>query len=223
MCTEHFFSNCKSPAPDARGHQSGFDLRGQLYRITGVDLTRIDGIEVQNAQTIVSEVGVDMSRWKTEKHFASWLGLCPDNRSSGGKVLKRGTRHVVNRASTALRLAASALLRSQSALGAKFRRLRSKLGAPKAITAMAHMLARLVYRMLKFGHDYVDRSDSLQRTPPYCGPWRTPPSACTSKAWPEKCEGYYQNQLYPGKAQGLLGRTRLFVLRRDLSACFVER
>jgi len=142
---------------DARRHQSGFDLRGQLYRITGVDLTRIDGIEVQNAQTIVSEVGVDMSRWKTEKHFASWLGLCPDNRISGGKVLKRGTRHVVNRAATALRLAASALLRSQSALGAKFRRLRSKLGAPKAITAMAHMLARLVYRMLRFGHDYVDR------------------------------------------------------------------
>jgi transposase len=76
---------------DARGHQSGFDLRGQLYRITGVDLTRIDGIEVQTAQTIISEVGVDMSRWKTEKHFASWLGLCPDNRISGGKVLKRGT------------------------------------------------------------------------------------------------------------------------------------
>jgi transposase len=142
---------------DWRGHQSGFDLRGQLYRITGVDLTRIDGIEVQNAQTIISEVGVDMSRWKTEKHFASWLGLCPDNRISGGKVLKRGTRHVVNRASTALRLAASALLRNQSALGAKFRRLRSKLGAPKAISAMAHMLARLVYRMVKFGHDYVDR------------------------------------------------------------------
>ena len=142
---------------DWRGHPSGFDLRGQLYRITGVDLTRIDGIEVQNAQTIISEVGVDMSRWKTEKHFASWLGLCPDNRISGGKVLKRGTRNVVNRASTALRLAASALLRSQSAWGAKFRRLRSKLGAPKAITAMAHMLARLLYRMLKFGHDYVDR------------------------------------------------------------------
>ena len=142
---------------DARGHQSGFDLRGQLYHITGVDLTRIDGIEVQHAQTIVSAVGVDMRRWKTEKHFASWLGLCPDNRSSGGKVLKRGTRHVINRASTALRLAASALLRSQSALGAKFRRLSSKLGAPKAITAMAHMLARLIYRMLKFRHDYVDR------------------------------------------------------------------
>jgi transposase len=149
---------------NARRHQSGFDLRGQLYRITGVDLTQIDGIEVQTGQAIVSEVGVDMSRWKTEKHFASWLGLCPDNRISGGKVLKRGTRQVVNRASTALRLAASALLRSQSALGAKFRRLRSKLGAPKAITAMAHVLARLVYRMLKFGHEYVDRGIQFYET-----------------------------------------------------------
>ena len=149
---------------NARRHPSGFDLRGQLYRITGVDLTQIDGIEVQTGQAIVSEVGVDMSRWKTEKHFASWLGLCPDNRISGGKVLKRGTRQVVNRASTALRLAASALLRSQSALGAKFRRLRSKLGAPKAITAMAHVLARLVYRMLKFGHEYVDRGIQFYET-----------------------------------------------------------
>jgi len=79
-----------------------------------------------------------MSRWNTEKNFASWLGLCPDNRVSGGKVLKRGTRQVVNRAATALRLAAWSLIRSQSALGANFRRLRSKLGAPKAVTAMAH-------------------------------------------------------------------------------------
>jgi hypothetical protein len=85
------------------------------------------------------------------------LGLCPDNRISGGKVLKRGTRQVTNRAATALRLAAWSLLRSQSALGANFRRLRRKLGAPKAITAMAHKLARLVYRMLKFGKEYVDK------------------------------------------------------------------
>src|SRR6266702_8447194 len=99
---------------DARGHQSGFDLRGQLYRITGVDLTRIDGIEVQNEQTIVSEVGVDMSRWKTEKHFASWLGLCPDNRISGGKVLATGSRRVQNRASRALRMAAQSLRKSPS-------------------------------------------------------------------------------------------------------------
>jgi transposase len=150
------------PEPSRRGkgsrpRQPHFDLRGHLYRITGVDLTQIDSIDVRIAQTVISEVGLDMSRWKTEKHFASWLGLCPDNRTSGGKVLKRGTRRVVNRAATALRLAAWSLIRSRSALGAKFRRLRSRLGAPKAITAMAHTLARLVYRMLKFGHHYVDQ------------------------------------------------------------------
>jgi transposase len=120
-----------------------FHLADELLRITGVDLTRIDGVDVMVAQTLVSEVGWDMSRWKTEAHFASWLGLCPDNRISGDKVLSRGTRHVVNRAATALRLGASTLLRSQTYLGAQYRRLRSKLGAPKAITAMAHRLAQL--------------------------------------------------------------------------------
>ena len=134
-----------------------FHLADELQRITGVDLTRIDGIDVMVAQTLVSEVGLDMSRWKTEAHFASWLGLCPDNRTSGDKVLSRGTRHVVNRAATSLRLAATTLLRSQTYLGAQYRRLRSKLGAPKAITAMAHRLARLVYRMLKYGQQYVDK------------------------------------------------------------------
>jgi transposase len=134
-----------------------FHLAGELQRITGVDLTRIDGIDVMVAQTLVSEVGLDMGRWKTEAHFASWLGLCPDNRISGDKVLSRGTRHVVNRAATSLRIAATTLLRSQTYLGAQYRRLRSKLGAPKAITAMAHRLARLVYRMLKYGQQYVDK------------------------------------------------------------------
>ena len=140
-----------------RKHGPRFDVRQQLYRCTGVDLTRIDGLDVQTAQTVISEVGVDMSHWPTESHFASWLGLCPDNRTSGGKVLHRGTRRVVNRAATALRIGAWNLIRSQSALGAKFRRLRARLGAPKAITAMAHQLARLVYRMLKFGTAYVDK------------------------------------------------------------------
>jgi len=98
-----------------------------------------------------------MVRWADEHHFVSWLGLCPDNRITGGKVLRRGTRHVINRAATALRLAATTLLRSRSYLGAQYRRLRSKLGAPKAITAMAHKLAVLVYRMLRWGHEYVDK------------------------------------------------------------------
>jgi transposase len=109
------------------------------------------------AQTVISEVGLDMSRWKTEANFASWLGLCPDNRISGDRVLGKGTRHVVNRAATALRMAATTLLKSKSYLGAQYRRMRTKLGAPKAITAMAHKLARLVYRMLKYGQQYVDK------------------------------------------------------------------
>jgi len=122
-----------------------------------VDLTRIDGLNVLTIQTIISEVGLDMSPWPTEKHFTSWLGLCPDNRISGGKVLKRKTRKVINRAATAFRLGAWNLLRSQSALGANYRRLRARLGAPKAITAMANKLARIFYRMLKYGQDYVDQ------------------------------------------------------------------
>ena len=134
-----------------------FNLGSELQRITGVDLTRIDGIDVMVAQTLLSEVGLDMSRWYTEAHFSSWLGLCPDNRISGDKLLGKGTRHVVNRAATALRLAARNLIRSRSYLGAQYRRLRTKLGAPKAITAMAHRLARLVYRMLKYGQRYVDK------------------------------------------------------------------
>src|SRR5687767_8370645 len=141
----------------AGSHAPQFDLGRELHRISGVDLTRIDGIDVGVAQTVISEVGVDMTRWKTEAHFASWLGLCPDNRITGGKVIRKGTRHVVNRAATALRLAATTLLRSQSYLGAQYRRLRARLGAPKAITAMAHKLARVVYRMLKWGHEYVDK------------------------------------------------------------------
>src|ERR1700692_919287 len=128
-----------------------------MRRIAGVDLTRICGVDVMVAQTLVSEVGLDMSRWNTEAHFASWLGLCPDNRISGDKVLSKGTRHVVNRAATALRMAATTLLRSRSYLGAQYRRLRTKLRAPKAITAMAHRLARLVYRMLKYGQEYIDK------------------------------------------------------------------
>jgi len=141
----------------AGSHTPQFDLGRELHRISGVDLTRIDGIDVGVAQTVISEVGLDMSRWEDEHHFASWLGLCPDNRITGGKVLRRGTRHVINRAATALRIAATTLLRSQSYLGAQFRRFRSKLGAPKAITAMAHKLAVLVYRMLRWGHEYVDK------------------------------------------------------------------
>ena len=141
-----------------RGNAPAFDLRSELNRIAGMDLTRIDGIDVMTAQTVISEIGLEMSRWKTEAHFASWMGLCPSHEISGGKVLKKGTRKVVNRAASALRMAASTLIKSQSYLGAQYRRLRTRLGAPKAITAMAHKLARLIYRMLKYGQSFVEKS-----------------------------------------------------------------
>jgi hypothetical protein len=147
---------CPRKRKRAHGNAPTFDLRSELYRVTGTDLTQIDGIDVVTAQTILADTGADMSAWRTEKHFVSWLGLCPDHRISGGKVLKRGTRKVVSRAATAFRLAASTLRRSQSALGAKYRRLQSRLGPAKTITAMAHHLARLFYRMVKYGSQYVD-------------------------------------------------------------------
>jgi transposase len=134
-----------------------FDLSAELRRVVGVDLTTIDGIGPVTAQVVLSEIGTDMSRWRTEKHFSSWLGLCPDHRISGGKILGRSTRPVVSRARNALRLAAYSLEQSQSWLGAKYRRLKRKLGAPKAITAMAHHLARLIYLMIRNGQQYVDK------------------------------------------------------------------
>ncbi len=144
-----------------RGNAPRFGLAEELTRISGVDLTRVDGLNTLTIQTVISEVGLDMTRWKTENHFASWLGLCPHNDISGGKVLRRGTRHVVNRAATAFRMAALTLRNSDSYLGAQFRRFRAKLGAPKAITAMAHKLAVLFYRMLRFGQEYVDQGAIL--------------------------------------------------------------
>ena len=138
-----------------------FDLREELYRITGVDLTRIDGLNVLTAQTLIAECGSDMSRWETEGQFVSWLNLAPANKISGGKVIGRDKRKVVNRAGQALRNAASTLLRSKSYLGAQYRRLRTRLGAPKAIKAMANKLARIAYRLLKFGQQYVDRGQEV--------------------------------------------------------------
>jgi len=134
-----------------------FDLRSELYRISGIDWSQINGIDVLTAQTVIAEVGADLSAFASEKHFASWLGLSPTNEQSGGKILSRRTRKVVNRATVAFRNAARTLLRSQSYLGAQYRRLRTRLGAPKAITAMARKLACLFYRLIQHGHQYVDQ------------------------------------------------------------------
>jgi transposase len=134
---------------------AGTDLRVELYRCAGVDLTAIEGIGVLTAQVVISEIGLDMNRWRSEKHFSSWLGLCPDNRISGGKVLSSHTRHVLNPVADALRMAATTLQNSKTAMGAFYRRMRAKLGAASAITATAHKLARVIYRLLKHGELYV--------------------------------------------------------------------
>src|SRR5467141_1006505 len=140
-----------------KGNAPQFDLRTELFRMSGTDLTRIDSIDVLTATTIVSEAGYDMSKWETENHFVSWLRLCPDNRISGNKVIGKGRLPTNNRVTIALKMAASTLRLSKTYLGAQFRRFRTRLGAPIAIKAMAAKLARLVYRMLRYGMKYVDQ------------------------------------------------------------------
>jgi transposase len=137
-----------------RRNELRFDLRGELYRIFGVDLTQIPGINALTAHTMLAEVGPDLSRFANPAAFASWLGLCPDNRISGGKVLSVQTRVVKNRVAAALRMASQSLHRSQSFLGDYYRRMRAKLGTPKAITATAHKLARIIFHLLSTRQAY---------------------------------------------------------------------
>lgn len=140
-----------------KGNAPRFDLRLLLYRMTGVDLTQIDSIDVMTAQTVISEVGHDMTPWNDDSHFVSWLHLAPDNRISGDRVIGKGRMPTSNRLTQALKMCAVSLQKSDTYLGAQFRRLRAKLGAPKAIKAMAAKLARLIYRMLRYGMQYVDK------------------------------------------------------------------
>ena len=139
-----------------RRNVPGFDCRHEAYRISGVDLTQIDSIGESAALTILSEIGIDMGPWKTEKHFASWLTVCPNNKITGGKIFQSKTRKSANRVRELLCICAQSLLNSKSALGAFCRRMCSRLGAERGIVATAHKLAVLIYRLLKFGKDYVD-------------------------------------------------------------------
>lgn len=156
-----------NPAPDEptaqpksrdgkrRKNQSHFHLAAEVQRLTGVDLTRIEGIDALTAFTVIAEQGTDMSAFPTEKHFASHLGLCPNHQITGGRVRKRRTRRVQSRAAHALRVAAQSLARSKTALGAFYRRLKARHGAARATVATAHKLAKIIYRMLKHGQAYV--------------------------------------------------------------------
>jgi transposase len=131
-------------------------LAGQLKRILGVDLTAIPGLNVLAVLTLLSEIGTNMSKWRHEKAFASWLGLSPNRKVSGERVLSSRTRKVNNRAATTLRLAAMVLGKTDTPLGAFYRRKRAQLGAPKAITATARKLACLIYRLIKAGQAYQE-------------------------------------------------------------------
>ena len=151
------------PKPRTRGrkpHDPAFDVREALYFVAGVDLTAVEGIDEVHALTLVSELGTDFTKWPTVKHFASWLGLCPSWRKTGGKVQSSHTRVGKNRAAGALRLAAWCLIRSKTYLGAYVRRQRSRLGAPKAVTATAHKLARVVYNLMRYGAAYVRQEEA---------------------------------------------------------------
>jgi transposase len=140
-----------------RKNEPSFDLQAELNRICGVDLSTIDGVDVMTIHTWVSELGVDMTPWRTENHLVSWLNLAPKRQISGGKVIKHEHSPAKNRLADALRMAASTLRESDSYLGARFRALRARLGPGKAIKAMAAHLARLIYRMLTRGQAWVDR------------------------------------------------------------------
>jgi len=149
-------SEQKKKKKKRRNNELHFDAQNRLQQMTGVDLTKIDGIKTHSALRIISEIGVDMSKWPSAKHFGSWLGLAPGTKISGGKKLSSKTKPSANRAANMLRIAASTLHRSHSALGAFLRRQKARLGAPKAITATAYKIARLIYSMLRHGEDYVD-------------------------------------------------------------------
>jgi transposase len=131
-------------------------LRSELQRVWGVDLARIPGIRTGIAQTLFGEIGPDFTKFRSASAFASWMGLCPDNEISGGKVLFVGTRKVKCRAALALRMAAQSLHHSKSALGDFYRRMRAKLGAPKAITAAAHKLARIIFHLISTRQEFDD-------------------------------------------------------------------
>jgi transposase len=136
--------------------RDGVDVRDLLFKKSGVDLFAIPGLAADTLLTLASEVGFDMTPWKTEKHFASWLGLCPGTKKSGGKVLNNKTKRNPNRATQAFRMAAASLYRSQTALGAFYRRMKSRSGGQQAVTATAHKIARIYYAMLTKGTSYLE-------------------------------------------------------------------
>jgi transposase len=154
----------KSKGRKSQRNHPPLDLEAEFTRICGVNLKSIDGVDVMTIGTFLSELGTDMTRWRTEDHLVSWLKLAPCRPISGGRVIKQQRIKTKNRVTDALRMAASSLIHSHSYLGARFRHLRSRLGPGKAIKAMAAQLARLIYRMLTQGRAWVDRGQQAHET-----------------------------------------------------------
>jgi len=150
-----------APKPRRRGRKPNdvrFDAASGLHRALGVDLTAVEGIDAATAMVVLAEIGVDVGRFPSEGHFASWLGLCPRTDRSNKTEKRRAPRKGKNRVAQALRMAAQAVGRTQTALGMFYRRIKSRIGGRGAITATAHKLSRLVYRMLRYGTEYVVQS-----------------------------------------------------------------
>jgi transposase len=144
----------KASKTKTSANQPAEDLRTEFYRVLGVDLTAVPGLSVLTTQIFLSEIGPDLRRFETADRFCSWLGLCPGTKISGGRVLDARTRRGKPRFALSLRQAALSLHRNRGVLGSRYRRMRSRLGAPKALTAMAHLLARIIYSMLTTGKEY---------------------------------------------------------------------
>jgi transposase len=142
-----------------RGHAPQFGARALLFRMAGVDLTVIEGVSETTALVILSEIGLDLSRFPTEKNFVSWLGLCPQHRGSAGKIFSRRVRRGANRAARALRMAAQGCHHAKNALGAFYRRIQARCGGAKAVVATARKIAERVYRLLKYGQEYVRQAE----------------------------------------------------------------
>jgi transposase len=142
-----------------RRHDVRFDARALLFRLAGVDLTVLEGVSTATALVLLSEIGTDLSRFPSEKNFVSWLGLCPQHRGSGGKIFQRRVRRGANRAAQALRMAAQGCHHAKNALGAFYRRLQGRCGGAKAVVATARKLAERVYRLLKYGQEYVAQGE----------------------------------------------------------------
>jgi transposase len=146
--------------PNRRKHEPNYDLRTCLYQMVGVDLTDVNGLDVVLIQQILAEIGTDMHKWPSDKHFTSWLRLAPNNQISGGKVLRSNTKPTKSRANQAFRMAAQAVRHCDCALGAFYRRIKARQGAPKAVTATARKIATIVYHMIKDRTPYQDQGAS---------------------------------------------------------------